>query len=748
MKRKTPLLTVLAATLLLAGHPAAGESAERAKIGLALSGGGARGAAHIGVIRVLEELRIPVDYIAGTSMGSIAGGLYAMGMSPEELEAALLAVDWDAAFRDSPEREDQAFRRKEDQDLFPVSVKLGWRDRKLRMSRGLLEGQNLNAIFTALTLPVATVEDFDRLAIPYRAVGTDIATGDRVVLGEGSLAQAMRASMGVPGVFAPVEIDGRLVVDGGIAANLPIDVVREMGADIVIAVDISTPLAPKEKLNSALSIVGQVTTILTTRNTELQIATLDGDDLLIRPPLGDLGSGDFSRAAEAVGIGEKAAREAAANLARLSLPQEDFARHLAARRRPAPDPPVIDFVRVESDHGFTDSIITSRLRVVEGQPLDYDLLSQDVDRIYGMGMFERIATSVVEEEGRKGLVVRTVRKSWGPNYIHFGLELESDDDGGASFNVRTRLNMTEINRLGAEWRNDIQIGENPRFVSEFYQPLKAFSGYFVAPRLELERDTIFLFAADSDEASSSYRVGRIAAALDIGKEFGSWGELRLGVERERGNAELQTGVGAIALELPFDPEDLEDDTFDSGSYSLRFAWDLFDDLDFPRKGQRGSLGVRFFQKHLGAEGNFETLEGRLAKAVTVGRNTVVLAGRGGTVFNGDAPIQDTFALGGFLQLSGLVRNQLRGQHLLLGDVIVYRQVAGFSTAPPNMPVFLGFSLEAGNVWQDTDDIRIDEFLAAGSVFLGVDTVLGPAFLAYGLAEGGRSAGYFFLGRGF
>jgi NTE family protein len=734
------------ALIAAAGEHAAGS---RPKIGLALSGGGARGAAHIGVIRVLEEMRIPVDYIAGTSMGSIVGGLYASGMTPDEIEEALLNVDWKLAFRDRPSREDLSFRRKEDGDDFPISLQLGYRDGSLRMPRGLLQGQNLASILASLTLPVVLINNFDELSIPFRAVAADIATGEKVVLGGGSLSTAMRASMSIPGVFAPMELDGRLLVDGGIASNLPVDVVREMGAELVIAIDISTPLLGKENLQSALPITMQVTTILTRSNTEQQISRLAGRDILIVPALGELSSGDFSQAGAAVPIGEAAAREAAARLSVLSLPEEDYRTRLLSRGRPDDKPPVIDFVRVKSDSDLSPEVVTSRLHVREGELLDLKKVKEDVDVVYGLGLFERVDASVVREDDRTGLVVETIGKSWGPNYINFGLSLESDIDGGSSFNFRTRLTVTEINKWGAEWRTDLQLGEEPHLTTEFYQPLGAYSSYFVAPRLELEEFTALLYI--DDEAVSNYRVGRKAIGLDLGRHFGTWGEMRLGILLERASADVQTGGLALLDEhgaLPDGLSSLEDQGFDSRAYRLSFAYDTFDSVNFPRRGTKGIGALHVSREHLGADESFESLAGQLTSMHTWGYNTVGLGGKAGTILGGEAPIQDTFPLGGFLNLSGMGRGQMRGQHLLLGRLVAYRQVAGRGAAPPSLPVYLGFSLEAGNVWQDTDDISFDSFIPAGSAFIGLDSLLGPVYIGYGYAEEGRSAWYFYLGRGF
>jgi NTE family protein len=356
----------------------------------------------------------------------------------------------------------------------------------------------------------------------------------------------------------------------------------------------------------------------------------------------------------------------------------------------------------------------------------------------------------VKEGDETGLLVSTVRKSWGPNYLNFGLELESDLDGGSSFNFRTRLTVTEINRWGAEWRSDIQVGERPFFITEFFQPLGGtFSNYFIAPRLELEEFTAFLF--DTDSAIANFRVGRKLLALDLGKMLGSWGELRAGVFHERADAELKIGglpPGLDLEDLTFPPEVLEEGRFDSGGVRLGAAYDTLDSLNFPKKGMKVGAALLYSLEDLGADQSFKSLGGRFSRAGTVGYNTFLLKGSFGTVFDGRAPIQDTFALGGLFNLSGLGRDQLRGQHAILGALAYYRQIAGKSAAPPNVPVYAGFSLEAGNAWQKEGDIKLDTFIPAGSVFLGLDTLLGPVYVAYGYAEGGRDAFYFFLGRGF
>ena len=313
-----------------ADDPAA---AARPRIGLVLGGGGARGAAHVGVLKVLQELRIPIDYVAGTSMGSVVGGLYASGMNAEEIEREIRAMDWDDLFLDDPAREDRTFRRKRDDDLYAFKAKIGVSEGKIKIPLAYIRGQKFDLMLNRLTLPVVGIDDFDRLPVPFRAVATDLETGKEVVLGKGNLARSIRASLAVPAAFDPVEIDGRLLVDGGLANNVPVSVARSMGADVFIVVDVGSGLFKRDEIHNALDVTAQLANFLFTLNAEQQLATLGPSDVLILPPLGDLSGGDFEHAADAIPIGESAAREASDALRRYSVSEEDYARYLASRDR-------------------------------------------------------------------------------------------------------------------------------------------------------------------------------------------------------------------------------------------------------------------------------------------------------------------------------------------------------------------------------------------------------------------------------
>jgi len=409
----------------------------RPRIGLVLSGGGARGAAHIGVLKVLEENHVPVDAIAGTSMGAVVGGLYASGLSAADIERVMTSVDWQDAFRDRPARKDLNFRRKLEDQNFLVKFPLGLKGRKFRLPRGLVQGQKMAQILRGLTLPVSQIQSFDDLAIPFRAIATDIVTGDRVILDHGDLTTAMRASLSAPGVFAPVESDGRMLVDGGLSSNLPIDVAREMGVDVLIVVDCGYPLVERGKLDSVATVSQQMLAILIRHNTTLQRKTLTDRDVVIDPALGDFSSLDFTEHARAMKIGEEAARGAADRLAALSVPAPEFERIMAARAALRTAPPVVSFLRVEPGSeryaGAIDALFSDQV----GKPVDATELGKRVNDLYGQGNLEIFDYRVVEGQASPadtpvyGLGLTTRRNSWGPNYLKFGLQLQNDFEGNS-----------------------------------------------------------------------------------------------------------------------------------------------------------------------------------------------------------------------------------------------------------------------------------------------------------------------------
>ena len=735
MKTGTRWLTGITCLILVALPPlsvrpaeASSATADRPKIGLALSGGGARGAAHIGVLKVLEKYRIPIDYIAGTSMGSIVGGMYAAGMSPDELEEMISQIDWAAAFTDMIPRRDRSFRRKRDDDLYLVKHKPGVSGFKLLFPPGLLDGQKIDLLLKRYTLPFVAIRDFDDLSIPFRAVASDLESGNPVVLERGDLALAMRASMSIPIAFSPREIAGRLLVDGGVSSNLPIDIVRSMGADVVIAVDISTPLQTRDELTSVLSVTNQITSILTRRNTDLQIASLGNEDIFILPDLGDITTASFDRAAEAIPAGIAAAEAVIGKLEKLSVSEQEYRKHIAGRARRNPQL-IIDDVKIINQSRISNDVVSTRLGVETGKPLDTDRLERDLDHIFGLELFESAYYDVVEEADSTVLTVSLRERSWGPNYLQFGIAIYEDFEG-PNFNLSAAYTRTAINRLNGEWRTALQIGQEPSIHTEFYQPLDNRLRYFVHPHATIGERADNVFDATGNKISE-LNILRYGTGLDIGRELGTWGEIRAGILREGGEI---TGQVSDA--------DLPDIYFDTGEMFLQFFVDELDDVNYPSSGGSFRIRLTTARESLGSDLEYEQGTAEGSYALSIGRYTGFFRGYISTTLEGDSPYQNLFRLGGFTRLSGLEQNELRGQHAALLSGIFFRRIGDFSL----LSLYAGLSLEYGNVYQDADHIEYDSGIAAGSLFLGLDTLIGPIYIAYGITEGDRQNYYLFLGR--
>ncbi|KPK36789.1 MAG: hypothetical protein AMK70_01005 [Nitrospira bacterium SG8_35_1] len=735
------LLTVVLFLLCLPvfyGHCLATESPKdlsRPQIGLVLSGGGARGAAHIGVIKLLEEMRIPIDYIGGTSMGAIIGGLYASGMPSDELEETVISIDWSDAFSDLIPREDRSYRRKTDDVTYLVKNKAGLSDSlEVKIPSGFLQGQKINILFKRLVLPVSTINDFDNFRIPFRAVATDIVTGKAVIIGSGDLAQAMRASMSIPSIFSPVILDDKILVDGGVSNNLPIDVVRNMGADIIIAVDISTPLAGPDKLKSSLQITKQLTGILTRRNTEEQIAKLTEKDILIVPGLEYISTGNFSQTGKAIPIGYKAAEEKKQELMGLVLSQSGYDAYLAAinldKAKRAPELPVIEFVKLDNRSRISDKVILARLQIETGQPLDVEKLEKNIGVIYGLELFENISYEIVSENERTGLVLQVRERSWGPNYIQAGLALSGNEDGDNFYNLGFAYTRTAINMLNGELRIAVQVGSEPLIYAELHQPFDYDSQYFIHPRLFWGKKNVNIFSS-AGEILAEYNIAKYGGDLAFGRELGTWGEARIGIRRMQGDVRIIKGE---AIWPDYD--------YDSGELYLKLTADKLDNLNFPREGIYSFVEYLSSQENIGADSSFDQVLFNALIAKSWHRNTLLGGARFYSTLDSNAPLQNIFQLGGLFNLSGYLDNELSGQHLGLLRIFYMRRIVDFNL----LPTYLGASLEFGNVWQNESDIDFDTLITAGSLFLGVDTPLGPIYLGYGLAEANNNSFYFYLGR--
>ncbi|MFT3907643.1 MAG: patatin-like phospholipase family protein [Steroidobacteraceae bacterium] len=708
----------------------------RPRIGLVLSGGGARGAAHIGVLKVLDELHIPIDAIAGTSMGAVVGGLYASGMSGNDIEKLLTSVDWQDAFRDRPPRAGLAYRRKlEERDY--IDVPLGIRGKRLLLPRGLIQGQKLVQILRQQTLPVAGIQDFDKLPIPFRAVATDLANGERVILGSGDLTMALRASLSAPGVFTPVTLDNRLLVDGGLSSNLPVDVARSMGVDILIVVDVGNPLLSRQQLNSIARVSTQTLAVLMRSDTERQLGTLSSHDVLIQPIMSDVASYDFRVLRKAIDAGYAAARAAAPNLAEHSDDDADYQRYLqlrAARNAPLPVP---QFIAVAPGSERYARLVQATFGDMAGQPLQPNAIARRENDLYGRGELESIDYQLSQDATqRDGLLFNLQRNSWGPNYVRFGLSLQDDFEGNSSFNAYGRLDFTELNQLGGEWVWDGRIGTSPSLSSEFYQPLSLAQRYFIAPHAEVEAHNVSEIV--DGEVVGRYRVRSFQMGLDLGRELGSWGEVRTGVLDTNGSSRLTLGSTNIPAT-----------TFHARAYFARLSYDRMDSATFPHSGQALQLEGRTEEGDAGGEQGTDQLSLDWRIAGSLGKNTFIgWVSAGSTVGGSATNVRTYFELGGFANLSGITADSLAGPHYGIARAIYMRKVGSGGEGLLNVPAYAGLSLEMGNVWSDRKDIGLEDIHKDAALFFGADTYLGPAYLAVGYDQKGQGAAlYLFLGRG-
>ena len=402
------------------------------------------------------------------------------------------------------------------------------------LPQGVIQGQRLDLVLRELTINSSQVRDFDEFPIPFRAIATDLATGEAYVMGEGDLALAIRASMSVPGAFAPVQVDERLLVDGGLVGNLGIEVMQQMGVDVIIAVNVEFPLYSKDELVSALDISEQVLTILVRKETLRQVEELDDDDILIRPDLGVFASTNFADSPELIEPGAIAARAHAAELERHAIDAEAWESYQARRTQQPPRKDSIDFVRVRHDSQVAPGLVERRMRLEPGDPIDTDSFSTEANRLYGLRVFEKVGYQLVEEGDRLGVEFSATSKRWGPGYLRFGLAVEDDFEGGTAFNLAARYWRPGLNALGAEWRTDMQVGTDPAFATEFYQPLRGDSRLFVAPRFEFGQRNFNVFYAD--ERVAELRLTEYEFGVDAGAELGTWGELRLGLYRGNSDA--------------------------------------------------------------------------------------------------------------------------------------------------------------------------------------------------------------------
>lgn len=689
-------------------------------VALVLSGGGARGVAHIGVLKVMEQMRIPVDCVVGTSMGAIVAAAYAAGVPLDEMERQVRAADWDAIFANTVARDLQPFREKQDASRNRTALSLGYGNGRVLLPHSAIAGQELDRFLQRLIGSADALSNFDTLALPFRAMATDLETGALVVLDDGPLWRAMRASMAVPGVFLPIEREGRLLVDGGLVLNLPVDEGRRLCGSRVIAVNLGTPPMARERLQSATDIVLQAINLALEQNVAQQLAMLGPDDALVQVDLGTITSMDFDRVLETLPLGEAAARQAAPELARFSVDADTFEawqRQRQARWR-VPEP-VVRALRVDGLRYVPADAVAARLRALEGRPLDREALEASIDRLYSGGDFERLRYSLVRDGAVADLHIEAAEKSWGPTFLRFGGGLSADFEGDGAVGLYAGVSRRWLNRWGARLDADLQLGTTNRFRTELYQPLGLNAAWFLAPSIEAQARATPVYV--DGKKLADYKIRERTLGLDLGYEMGEWGEARVGLRRGTQRAEVLAG---LAL---YPSVDLH-----TGWLEASATLDRLDSPFFPRRGYAARLRVERHHQRFGSDQDYTLTALNGSAAFSYKEHSAQVGALVSGSPDRDLPAVARTALGGPFLLSGYRYGELTADQVFLLRGAWYRRI---SKLPDSLGrgVYVGATYEWASLRAYASAGADDGIFRSASLFVGADTVLGPLYLGAGMS---------------
>jgi len=724
--------SVLVFLFVLFGLPgmslAGGELGEnRPKLGLALGGGSALGFAHIGVLVWLEEQRIPVDYVAGTSMGGLIGGCYAMGMSPEEIKTLVMEIDWAAIFQPNLPYQDLNFRRKEDRQAFPVAAELGLDWGKVKLPTGIFSYQ-VDFLLSRLTFPYSMVGDFADLPVSFSCVSADIERAEAVVMADGSLVEALRATMAVPGVFTPVLREGRLLVDGGLINNVPVDVVKEMGAHRTLAVEL-VPAIPPDRTGVGIlaRTINSVVAVGSRRTRELA-------EVFLSPEVADLTMVDWEKVQEFIDRGYQAAEEEAERLKSWAVDEETWAEYLRSREEKRRSTPVPEAVWVKGVNRSTELQIEKRLGKFLNQPVDTKALENELLQLLGEGLYESFRYECSRKEGRTVLVITVIPKAHGPTLLNFGTEIEAELLHGqeVSFALESRATLFNLFRPGTEARLDLRIGSEPGLSVELYQPLKQ-SSWFIAPTVFLTQHNLSLY--QEEKRLSDYRLLLGGWGIDLGYTLSKNAEARFGYSLAQQYAGIRVG-----RDLALEGEGMV------SKARIKFKYDPSDHPVLPRNGGNLSFSNTWFFQAPGAQERFSQSEARIFWTFPVAhqhgekRDLIFIRSALGATWQGNAPFFQEFRLGGPFRLSAYEDGMLQGDNYVLG-------VIGYLKRCPRS-FLCGRHLYVGIWWEEgaTFD-RWSRLKTEGALSLGLmgRTLFGPVYGNISFREDGSP--YLYIGMG-
>ncbi len=732
----------------------------RPKVAVVLAGGGAKGAAHIGVLKALEEMHIPVNIITGTSMGAYVGGLYATGMSADEIESFIYSVDWNSGYRDRVDRSQRRVRDKEYEDRYQITTDLGLRFGEVRAPTGVVQGQNMLRVLRETTGNLGRFDSFDELAIPYRSVATDILELDEVVIGNGYLVDAMMASMSVPGALPPYKLNGHMLVDGGVVNNMPVDVARAMGADVVIAVDISTDYKTEDDFTGLFTVADQLSNYLVRRSTQQQVETLQEHDVYIRPNVGQMETVEFDKMPWAFQSGYDITKEMESKLAGLRLSNAEYQKYIDHKQEVRKklvygDDRVVDEIVIVNNTHYSDVLLTNRLELETGRKIETAEIEKAVENLYALDRFELITYHFEEVDGSNLLVFDVNEKSWGPNYLNFRFFLEDDFDTDSQYGIGMSTNFTNLNSHGAEMALNVEMGTDKLIEAELYSPVLSSQEFFVAGKVAYSSEGRNLPVSDDDSSLSSVNdflpvsYTEFVSEIAIGIQPTLWQELRLGGRYSSGSIELSTLASVGNLD------------FERRGLFANYRLDTLDDFAFPTRGLL--VDLEYLVSHdtspeeIGqskpkdiVEDTVYEIDARFKGAMSYQRHTLVGQAEYSFVQSKNSSITlDPRELGGFLHLSGIPRNSLIGQNLFFSSLVYRYKWFDNDFGLFEAPVYVGASLEHGGTWSD-NDLKLNEapLYNAASIFFGVDSPIGPIMLAYGRTEQDMEAVYLIVGTSF
>lgn len=726
--RRFPLCLVALVAALTVGAAGAvaaeGEtSAKRPRIGLVLGGGGAKGAAHIGVLRVLEEMRVPVDCVTGTSMGALVGATFASGKRPEEIEESVLAINWAKTVGAEGLRERLPIREKIAGPIFSNSLELGIKDGGLRAPGGFLKTQDIENVLRNLVADARFTQDFDDLPLPFRAVATDMLAGEMVVLDSGDISVAMRASMAVPGAFSPVVIGDRVLSDGGMMRNLPVDIARNLCADVVIAVSLSSPPPKRDDLLSAVTLAGRSLDVMIDANQKAQLATLTERDVSIVVPMGDIGSADFNRVPDAVPLGREAALAQRESLRRYALPPEEYAAWRAALDRFDGGEVRLASVSITGLQRVNPDYVDAQLRHAKpGNSVTNAEIVDDTSRVFALGDFERVEYRVGGTEQERTLDIHAVEKSWGPDFVRFDLGLAASTGGDVLFVLLGEHKRTWMNDLGGEWSSAVQLGTNSVIKTAFYQPFDVKQRFFVEPQVGYKRwfEDVFL----DDDRVATYDLKDAFGQADFGANVGTSMQLRAGLRFALASADLETGF--LLPEL---------DTTSENSIVARAVYDTRNTLALPTSGMLFKARYQNAGTVFGGDEDFQVAEGLVLKAFPFRGDSLSLFALAGAELDGELPVYQNFTLGGIRSFPGLQTYQLRGDKYWTAGSAYFWKLADIQSLF-GQAVYAGFRLQAGRMGEGIPGNSLGTRYGS-AVSLNGRTPIGPAAISLGVADEGN-----------